>query len=288
MAARGKARIAALKDKVQAKIDQELKSPKHLMQLNKEVAYEEHKQKAAARRAKKPKAAAVGPEVELKSIAPVLPRAKDGSGSITDLQQDENLVSITTVLLVIRNAAPVTPQAKTPRKNQYFAMTLWADGLSLTPNKLLDESDLFIIREYNAAYELGAHEAGCSFCRNTCKLTEAKHAAHVAWHKKFRQYFIVRRMHYPQLVDYDSKKSWTTEEQEEVMTVLMEVWKSIDPDAPWFKTPQYLKDQPAAKRAAEAALSTARELHMRVSSAARAAKEATIGHCSGSVFRIRL
>ena len=287
-------KLVALKEQVQTKINSDLKSPQQLKRLAAEIEYEEHKQrkvlekansKAAPGKGKAPApppvfanvpktkqrvgqmsktkqvVVAVPPaaEAQQKMVPPAVveaeqkmaaPPAKD----IAEAPSEE--VSVTTVLLVFLNAAPCTGNVPKPKKKQAFAMTLWADGPEITPCSRFGRQS-FIMKEYNHAADRGATECGCSYCTNSVRNTMEEHATHLKWHEKFRKFFSLRKKMYPTLKDMDSTQTWTLQQQNDMLTSLVRLWKQVDSDAPWFLSRQCVlqESQEAATRAV--ALATA-------------------------------
>jgi hypothetical protein len=66
---------------------------------------------------------------------------------------------------------------------------------------------------------------------------------HLSWHKKFRVYFALRKAKFPELKDM-AMSSWTDGEKARILDHLVELWKQVDGDAPWFGCRKYLSAQP--------------------------------------------
>ena len=119
-----KPKVEMLKKNVQEKIDLELKSPKQLAKLDKEVAYEEDKQKAALKRSKDGKTKKKVKGAASKVVMSSSSEDEKEEEPEPEPQPAEDEVGITSLLLVIKNAAPVTPHEKKPHSRASFAMML--------------------------------------------------------------------------------------------------------------------------------------------------------------------
>ena len=240
-----KQRLLDLQQRIEAVIEQDLRSPKQQKRLANEVAFEEKKQSVAFVNETKAKPKAAG----AKKSTP--PEQKEGS---------ELVVSVTTILLVFRRAAAVA--GKKTQQLKSFAMTLWEDGPNVTPTAQFGRGS-FIMKEYNVAFVRGEMDCGCTYCTNSAKLTMAEHDVHVAWHNKYRRFFALRAQKYPTLKDMGVLN---TNLENAMLANLVELWRQVDVDAAWFHSAKYLANQEeiaaTAKNAAKkvAALALANSL----------------------------
>lgn len=225
-----------LKQEVQAKIDEEWKSPQQLKKLANEVAYEEKKLGDAlaqgTKKAKKGKAAAT-PVAALQK-KPKTPESKD-----------EPDVDVTTILLVF-----LKPLGGKSKKKKAYAMTLWEDGPNVTPVAQFGKNS-FIMKEYNCACDRGELECGCKYCTNVARLSLGEHDTHVAWHDKYRKFVALRKQNYPTVKDMDFSASWNASSENTMLRDLVQLWKQVDPEAPWFRI-EANQDKAAAAAAAAA------------------------------------
>ena len=100
------------------------------------------------------------------------------------------------------------------------------------------------MKEYNSAVERGGQESSCNLCKNASGRSLKRHEAHKIWHKKFRLFFFLRKKAFPSLVDRDVKHKWTAAEQSSVLDALVNLWRQVDREAPWFASPLCTKGGP--------------------------------------------
>ena len=60
--------------------------------------------------------------------------------------EDEGETTVTTILLLFLNAAPLVENSRKPGKTQTFCMTLWGDGPAISPVKDFGGAESWILR----------------------------------------------------------------------------------------------------------------------------------------------
>ena len=173
------------------------------------------------------------------------------ASTLVAAESEVSLVAITSILLSFVNADVLVVGGKKPNRKKAYAMILWADGADITAVAHF-KTTRFIMREYNAASDRGVLDCGCSLCTNTAKLPMSVHDAHVIWHQKYRAYFKLRQIKFPTLKDMDQTRTWTSSQQKQMLAELVELWKQVDGEAPWFLSSGYLTQQKAAMKIAAA------------------------------------
>jgi hypothetical protein len=224
-----KSRVKDIKTKVSQQVTQEHKSEKNLGRLNRDVARDEQRQlyelkKSNARRNEGDWFADEGDEGDE-------PEEEEEEEQEEEEGGKDPIVEITTILLTFLGDPPLLKSGRKSKKKQAsYAMTLWADGPAVTP-VINFNHDRRIMNEYNLAADRGADECGCNMCQGT-RLSVKQHDLHLGWHRKYRLYFALRTVKFPDLKDMDAERNWTKALEDRMLADLVELWKQVDADAP--------------------------------------------------------
>ena len=156
-------------------------------------------------------------------------------------------------------------------RKKAFAFTLWHDGPAVNPISVFGRN-AFVMKEYNhASIRDSLEEAECRYCDPSAELEEADRQTHLAWHARFRKFVALRTAKYPEFKDYTTRMLNNAKNVAAMLASLVELWKQVDPKAPYFQTVRYDDDhKTAAILAAKKAVNATR------AAARKAAKEAAI------------
>lgn len=197
-------------------LQEEAQSPANLARLKVEVDYENKKLET--------------------SIAKEEKRVKQEAKKADSQKQKavDAFAVVTTVLLVFEKSDPDLKEAGATGKKakKQYAMTLWSDGPNVVP--FSNFRGTFVLEEYFHAIDRGAlplDQCACRYCEGSGELSEAARLIHVAWHAKFRKFYALRA---PLCKD---RMGLTVGVETELLSKLVELWKQVDSEAPFFKLP---------------------------------------------------
>ena len=160
--------------------------------------------------------------------------------------------NVTTVLLLMRRpphrasyVAPKPVKGKRAPTMPMYALALWEDGPGCVPVTVLN-TRRWPYKEYAAACDRGSispDECKCPHCENTDPrnvLSTASQGEHVVWHVKYREFHKLRKEKFPHCSDkMDTTTLWSQEHEDWMLQYLVELWRVVDPSAPWFRDVRY-------------------------------------------------
>jgi hypothetical protein len=256
--------LAAIRNKVEVRVNDELQSPFNVARLQSEVGFEQKKTERGIKKAeKRDEAAATKAQAEAAATkAQVKPprnsRKKQNatepavSAEVSSAQPEQPLVPVTTILLLMLRPEvrldPLAPagkaQKKQPKPKLYlYSLTLWEDGPNVDAVSVFKRTP-FIVNEYTTAYDRGsAPSTMCQYCLNFNQkyfASEEEQKTHKSWHNKYRHYHDVREQAFPQITNRMDTSFWSEEYEKMVLATLTHLWRDCDPDAPWFSHRSYV------------------------------------------------